>query len=272
MIAGALVLLVVAAASVAWKELRFEARREAVAQAPFDLLIQPGVSEAEVAAVRDGLSVGFQYLNTQMDAGVRQRVQVRLAHQDGCEPFTSPAGPPTGWADARRLCLNTKAPGWREQFADDPALASIVAAHEHVHNAQAQLGCFAARDEHEWLWLFEGMAEHLSFQAMSRAGRWPDARTVPLMREWGAADPDLDQLRAYENGGAVIGDAAYALFHIATRHLDALAPKASAMMDFCRSVGRGQPWHDAFEQAFGLTVDNFYARFEQNRSQLIAQP
>ena len=266
-IAVVLCLLLAIVGLFAYRELHFDARREAMPDAPFDLLIQSGVSEGEAEAVRDGLRAADRYLRTEQNAGVKDRVEVRLAHAEGCEPFSSPAGPPTGWADARRLCLNTKAPGWRQQFADDPVLASIVTAHEHVHNVQAQLGCARSRDDHEWLWLFEGMAEHLSFGALVADGRWSDQRTMPLMREWGAGDAGLGPLSAYERTGAD-GDGAYALFTTATRYLDAQAPRPSALMNFCRSVGDGQPWHEAFEQAFGLSVEDFYERFAQARPQL----
>ena len=269
-IVTALIVLVAAAVAVTWRELRFDARHEALTDAPFDLLIQPGVSEPEVAAVRDGLRAADRHLRTVLNAGVTERVEVSFARSQGCEPLASPAGPPTGWADARRLCLNTRAPAWRSQFTRDPALIAGLAAHEHVHNVQGQLGCMRSRDDHEWLWLFEGMAVHLSFQALVAAGRWPDSAAAAQMRDWGLASGELEPLPAYERDGTGVGDPAYGLFHLATRFLDAQAPQPSALMDFCRSVGRGSPWHDAFAAAFGLPVEEFYTRFAAARPGLIA--
>jgi hypothetical protein len=260
-IGAAVTVLIAAAAAVTWRETRFDARRETLTDAPFDLLIQAGVSDAEVTAVRDGLRAADRHLRTVLDAGASDRVEVRLARSQGCRPLDSPAGPPTGWAEATLLCLNTRAPAWRSQFADDPALIAGAAAHEHVHNVQAQLGCLRSRDEHEWLWLFEGMAVHLAFQSMVTAGRWPDSAASAQMRDWGLADVAGQPLSAYERTGAGIGDPAYALFHLATRHLDAQAPRPSAMMDFCRSVGHGRPWRDAFAEEFGISVNDFYAHF-----------
>lgn len=271
-IGATLVVLLVAAAAVAWRETRFDARHEAMADAPFDLWIASGVSDAEVTAVRDGLRAAHLHLRAVLDAGVTERVEVRLARSQGCRPFASPAGPPTGWAEARLLCLNTKAPAWRSHLADDPAQIAVVAAHEHVHNVQAQLGCLRSRDDHQWLWLFEGMAVHLAFQSMVTAGRWPDTAVHAQLRDWGLADADLEPLPAYERDGAGVGDPAYALFHLATRYLDGQAARPSALMDFCRSVGRGRPWRDAFTETFGVSVDDFYARFAAARPGLTAGP
>ena len=269
-VAAALAVLVTAAVAVVWRETHFDARREALPGAPFDLLVQPGVGDAEVAAVRDGLYAADRHLRTVLRANVTRRVEVRLARTQGCQPLASPAGPPTGWAVARRLCLNTRAPAWRHQFAEDPTLIAAVAAHEHVHNAQGQLGCLRPAGEHQWLWLFEGMAVHLAFQSLVAAGRWPDSRAPAQLRDWGLADADLDPLPAYERSGAGGGDAAYALFHLATRQLDAQAARPSALMDFCRAVGGGRPWRDAFAEAFGMPVDEFYDRFAAARPGLIA--
>ena len=267
---GGLALLLAAVAGVAWRETHFDARRVALTDAPFDLLIQPGVRAEETAAVRIGLRAADRHLRTTLGAGVTARVEVRLARRQGCEPFASPAGPPTGWATARLLCINTRAPAWRSQLAENPDLAAAVAAHEHVHNLQGQLGCLRGRDGHEWLWLFEGMAVHLGFQALVSAGRWPDAAAAGQIREWGVSDPVLLPLSHYERTGAGVGDPAYALFHLATRYLDEQAPRPTALADFCRAVGGGQPWRDAFTQAFGVPVDTFYSRFAAARPQLIA--
>ncbi|MEU4624789.1 hypothetical protein AB0G04_33060 [Actinoplanes sp. NPDC023801] len=267
---AALLLTLATVAGVVWRETHFDARLEALPDAPFDLLVQAGVSDGEVAAVRDGLRAADRHLRTVLGTGVTQRVEVRIARSQGCQPLASPAGPPTGWATDRLLCLNTRAPAWRSQYARDPALAANVAAHEHIHNLQGQLGCHRARQDHEWLWLFEGTAVHLGFQSLVTAGRWPDATATEQIRRWGVADPVLGPLPDYATDGTGVGDPAYALFHLATRYLDEQAARPTALVDFCRAVGTGQPWRDAFAEAFGMPVDTFYTRFAAARPQLIA--
>jgi hypothetical protein len=262
--------LAVTAGVVAWWGMRFPARHEALAGTQFDLLIQPGTSPRDIAAVRDGLLTGDHYLRTVMGAGVDRHVEVRLSWSNGCEPFSSPAGPPTAWANAEQMCVHLKAPAWRSQLAKDPAQAQAVAAHEEVHTVQAQLGCLNQKDDHEWLWLSEGMAVHIAFQSQVAAGRWADSAAGEQIRQWGVADPTLGPLATYERGAAGVGDPAYALFHLATRYLDNLAPRRTALLDFCRSVAAGSAWRDAFAQAFGLSVDTFYARFAEARPELIA--
>lgn len=263
-------LVVVAAGGVVWRLAAFPARHETLPGLPIDLRVQAGVSDAEVAEIRAGLRAADAYLRTVQGAAVAKRVEVRVARSRGCTFGASAAGPPTGWADADRLCLNTRAGAWRDQFALDPALIAQLVAHEHVHNVQAQIGCSAGPDGHEWLWLFEGMATHLAFRAMVADGRRPETAAGEQMRRWGVASPDLQSLRAYERGGAGAGDPAYALFHLGTRYLDDLAPRPDAMMDFCRRTAAGVAWRDAFAAAFGLSVDTFYARFEADRPGLVA--
>jgi hypothetical protein len=111
---------------------------------------------------------------------------------------------------------------------------------------------------------------HLAFQSLVAAGRWSDTDAAAQLRDWGLGAADLEPLAAYERAGAGVGDPAYALFHLATRQLDAEAPRPAALMDFCRAVGGGRPWRDAFTEAFGRPVDDFYARFEAARPGLIA--
>jgi hypothetical protein len=48
-------------------------------------------------------------------------------------------------------------------------LPAYLAAHEHVHDLQAQLGCFAGSEHHEWQWLVEGMATQLACTALVEA-------------------------------------------------------------------------------------------------------
>ena len=267
LLAAALAVVAAVAAAVWWVT-AFPAERETLPGLPVELAVQDGVSAAEVAEVRAGLRAADAYLRTVQGQGVTRRVEVRVARSDGCTAFASSAGPPTGWADAGRLCLNTRAGAWRQQFAMDPALIAQLVAHEHVHNVQAQTGCSAGPDEHEWLWLFEGMATHLAFRAMVADGRLPEAAAGEQMRRWGVGDPGLRPLREYERSGAGDGDAAYALFHLATRRLDELAPRPDAMLDFCRRAAAGTPWREAFAAAFGLSVEEFYAGFERDRRRL----
>ena len=267
--AAALAIAIAVGALVMWSPwIRFQAHRIPLSGTPFVLLVQPGVADGEVAAIEDGLRAQDRYLRTVLGQGVTGRVEVRIARNRGCKFGDSPAGPPTAWADRGRICVNTKAPGWRTQYRQDTALAAQVVAHEHVHNRQAELGCLREPENQEYLWLVEGMAVHLGFAAMVAAGHWSDAEAAVQLRRWGVTSPGPQPLKAYEHRSD--GDASYALFWLAVRDLTAKAARPDALFDFCRLTGSGTGWREAFTTVFGMPVDTFYAGFEQRRPQLIA--
>jgi hypothetical protein len=80
-------------------------------------------------------------------------------------------------------------------------------------------------------------------------------------------------LQAYEREGGRTPQ--YALWHLAIRVLlreavvsgaaTAARPELS-LRRFCERVGRGAPWHVAFQRSFGLPVSEFYARFRRVHS------
>ncbi|MDH2429540.1 hypothetical protein [Sphaerisporangium sp. TRM90804] len=263
--AGGVAVLLVLAAGVVWSAARFDGRRVAMAGLPFDLVIQPGVTGPEVRAVEDGLRLADRHLRSALGQGVRERVEVRLARGQGCRWRTSADGPSTAWAEPRLMCVNTLSPGWREAMTAGTGQAQDVIAHEHVHNLQGQVGCFRAADDHEWLWLFEGMAVHLAYRAMVDGGRWREEDEIGRIRSWGADDPSLGPLSGFERTGAGLGDPAYALFHLAVRSLARGPNGTPALLDFCRATAQGRPWRTAFADAFGITLDTFYTKFEQLR-------
>jgi hypothetical protein len=155
--------------------------------------------------------------------------------------------------------VDTLAGGWRANVPAHPPVAESIAAHELTHVWQAQLGCLPSAGDHQYLWLVEGSATALGFAAVEAAGDI-DARGVAAeLQQWGRSARGLStDLRRYEREGG--GDAHYALWARAVQQL--LRPRGPvALRDFCRAVGRGTPWREAFAQAFGMTVDHFYATF-----------
>ncbi|MBG0827022.1 hypothetical protein HS041_04495 [Planomonospora sp. ID67723] len=269
--AGAAVLLALCG-GVAWNLTRFEARHEALTGPPADLMIQPGVSAAEVEAVKGGLRAADRYLRSALGRGADERVEVRIAREQGCRWPMSATGPATAWAESHFLCVNTMSPTWREVMAGDVTAAQSIIAHEHVHNLQGQVGCVRPSGEHEWLWLFEGMAVHLAYQAMVAEGRWKDGEAIDQIRRWGVDDPKLGPLQDYERTGTGLGDPAYALFHLATRSLVEQSEGPRSLLEFCRETARGRPWREAFAGAFGLSPEAFYARFEEERRRVAGRP
>jgi hypothetical protein len=76
-------------------------------------------------------------------------------------------------------------------------------------------------------------------------------------------------LRLYEDKGGRTPQ--YARWHLAIRALLAEAARAglvsgarpeSALIRFCEQVGAGRSWRGAFIASFGISVYEFYSRFE----------
>ena len=72
----------------------------------------------------------------------------------------------------------------------------------------------------------------------------------------------MGPLEGYERG--ISGDPAYALAERAVAQLVARSGEPS-LIHFCRAVGRGQPWREAFLTSFGVSVPDFYRAFERGR-------
>ena len=119
---------------------------------------------------------------------------------------------------------------------------------------QGERGCLP--DEHTHLWLVEGTAMHLSWQALVAAGRARDRDAIAFARRM--LRPGLRPLRDYERRGGA--DPEYALWHFAVREL-VRERGERALVSFCRGVAAGRPWREAFTASFGESPSAFYARF-----------
>jgi nitroreductase len=98
---------------------------------------------------------------------------------------------------------------------------------------------------------------------MIASGQLSRAWVTDLLASMRASDPKLGSLASYERG--VRSDASYSLAREAVQRLIQKTGSAGSLETFCRRVGEGTPWRDAFAQAFGVTLDAFYAEFEAAR-------
>ena len=141
----------------------------------------------------------------------------------------------------------------------------ITTAHETFHVAQNErflsspLGSAGGADGA--LWLHEGAAEWWGCYTAGQAGvDQRRANYARIVRE----NPGLT-LASVEPQSA--GNPAYGFGFIAVDRLVALRGVES-LFEFWRLAGSGVPWRDAFAQAFGMSVDSFYADFEAYRRTL----
>jgi len=255
-----------------WHDLRFPARSERVAGLPVELRVQSGVNAPELRTIRRGLRATDRFMKRSIGRTVRHRVEARVARHNGCRPFQKAGEAIVGEADKGFLCVDTASPAWQWLMLKDRLAASAAAGHEYVHVLQGEMGCLRPPTGESFRWLMEGMAEEVSWQALVAAHRTTPRRVAKEIRENGAFDRNLEPLPAYETQGG--RDPEYALWHLAVLRLVRQAVRSGAASSrrpeaslgrFCTSVGRGIPWHAAFERSFGIPLDRFYARFARSR-------
>jgi hypothetical protein len=270
-IAGAVV-LAVAAAGFTHLGYSFPARSEPLRGTHVELRIQDGVSARELKAIRDGVLLVDRYLNRSLRRGVGHPVEARVARQDRCRRSESGERSLIGQASAGFLCVDTANIEWKVLMSGDRAAVTAVSGHEYVHVWQAELGCLPSGDRRDYRWIVEGMAMHLAWEALVRAGLATEARVRRTIRLEGDFDSNTEPLRTYEHEGG--RPPQYALWHLAIRKLareaaaNGAAPRAKptvALRAFCARIGAGLPWRAAFLRSFGLSVEEFYARFEAAR-------
>jgi hypothetical protein len=250
------VIVAVVVAAVTGRFLPYQADREELTATPFVIRAQAGVPPLEEDRVRAGLVASHALLDESVGGDVGTSVEVRLTWSQGCQPHLGPTSIALGWADEDLLCLNASHPAWRQGVDGHVWFPAFVAAREHVHLWQQSLGC-AAGDE-EWHWLYQGMADHLAFVALERAGIVRPAQTAAFARELGGDDPGLGPLSEHE-AAAEVTPATRGRFLLATREL-ATSATPQDFADFCASTGQGVDWHDAFGDAFRIEVDEVQAR------------
>lgn len=141
--------------------------------------------------------------------------------------------------------------------------------HEFVHVIQAQLasGGIGSSWETEPAWLIEGAAEYISarYRDTMRYETYADARmaAIDYVHEQGSLIP-LDRLETRKGFRGIDAGYSYSLGMLAAEWLAAHAGD-KALFEHMRQLSRaGTNWDLAFEIAFGLSVEEFYKRFEQH--------
>ncbi len=181
--------------------------------------------------------------------------------------------------------------------SDRDPLGSVrhIIAHEYFHILQGKLFGFAEHYDNEdaWkrgddatpTWLIEGMASYAEYlyspyrmdgrPYLSNAVRYNAGRYTPYLDV--AWQQQLDTLALADAAQELQRISQYDAFHqcdeewnsyslsfIATRYLvEIAAAREASYVDFWRLLGERLSWQQAFEEAFGLTVAEFYASFNE---------
>ena len=151
-----------------------------------------------------------------------------------------------------------------------PVTAISNAAHELSHVYQFRLGDVENPDPEGRIlsrgptWLIEGVAEFHAIRSLAKGGviSYEQRRKDFVHTALGVASP-LSGLET--RAGVIANPGAYEYGAMAAELLAAEAGE-EAMIAYWTLLGPETPWQEAFQTAFGMTVDGFYVLFEDHRA------
>ncbi|HET8895060.1 MAG TPA: hypothetical protein VFM96_13280 [Gaiellaceae bacterium] len=148
---------------------------------------------------------------------------------------------------------------WTASTPADRSLG-LTMAHEYFHVIQLQLSPQSAAQPPDRVrtngpeWLAEGSAEYVGQQV---AGNYASTLAAAISRTR-TERPDLSKLET-PTGFRTLPNP----FPVCMAAVDLLVKEAgtASLAAFWQATGRGTPWQQAFQQAFGRTSSAFYAEF-----------
>lgn len=172
-------------------------------------------------------------------------------------------------ADPGTVFLNWSMPDWSQGAGN----TEKIIAHETFHDLQYALDHLPnAPNDQVWpagpVWLHEGAPEMVGYLVASERLLFPSYATelkLEIEQAKKISTP-LDQLETYDQAQI---PGVYSLFMVAVDHLVAVVPDGvHALIAYLDDLGEGMVWQDAFAQAFGMTVSDYYASFAAYRAKL----
>jgi hypothetical protein len=237
-----------------------------------ELHFGPGVGDADRAAIEAGAQASARMLDSLGHALTKTPIYVesdaRALATDHVALYGGNVDQALTWiqttsayAGLHAVFLNVGHADWGRVPAGE---RPMTVAHELFHvmqneNFAAPLGAAGGADGSKWL--HEGAAEW--WGAYTAGARGVDQRRdnyAHIVRQ----NPNLT-LAAAESQS--VGTEAYALGYIAVDRLVA-QHGVQSLFEFWRLTGSGVAFRDAFAQAFGTSLDAFYADFENYRKTL----
>ena len=171
----------------------------------------------------------------------------------------------TGITDSSWIITNT----FSSKYAKTPPERRIkVAAHEMFHVYQAELSGLLFRGGDEVpptgpRWLRDGSAEFFAYKALDTGGivSYDTERNTSFIE---SAERENRPLSDMENQSGIRG-VSYRFFLLAVELLAHHAGE-DAIIRFHALQQPGTTWQEAFQEAFGMTAEEFYDRFEEHRA------
>ena len=151
-----------------------------------------------------------------------------------------------------------------------------ASAHEMVHALQYELaGVRYDTDDHTIaetgpFWVIEGIAEFLAYQAMAAAGvlSYDTIRnstdSFGIVEQSKRDDTPLSEMETLAGSSEVRGNPW--IYFLLAAELLASRTGQSSLIHYYSLLQPGTTWQEAFEQAFGVTAEEFYELFEAHRA------
>lgn len=216
--------------------------------------ISSSVSDEDASYVREGVSLAAEYLDDTLGGEIDDDLVVNVrASADPSDPAI------LAFASGDFLVVFTGSPYWGTL---PPFLRLQTVIHEFIHIYQGDM--LGNGEDASPMWFIEGMAEYLAYDAIARLGV-VDEGEVENYQAWavlrGGYDvvplEDIEEIGDFQSAEGPV----YSLAYLAVSRLVGDLPSKS-LEDYLTRVDDGADWRDAFPDAFGVELDEFYDEFD----------
>ena len=151
--------------------------------------------------------------------------------------------------------------------------------HEYFHVVQQQLASGSEQYGQSPFWLVEGLAVYAEYAAYAEhsGGRdpWTELTPYKALAVRGAREPDflenlpaelarIEDAASFQGHGSHHDWTSYELSFIASVFLiEEQAREEDSFVNYWKLLGNRSTWQQAFEEAFGISLDGFYAAFDK---------
>jgi len=230
-----------------------------VAAEDLHFYIGPTIAADDAMFIREGVRLGQDYVEDELRAEIETPTIINAVP---AEPRNG--ADLVGLSTSHALVVFTGSRGWEETAPFDRV---HVVVHEYMHVVQQELG---GERQDAPLWLDEGIAEYVGFQAVIEAGLVEQAAVddynallimldVPL--------PPLDELERpidFQSQPSSV----YGLSYLAVKQL--VGDRPEAITRYYERLRSGGNWRSAFQSAFRINPRAFYREFETARENISA--
>ena len=250
--------------------------------------IAADVPAEQVEIITTGLQIAQDFLDSGLGGGIsteaRKNITVKIiaTGRGNEEPWGGgaccTAFSETGGVSTMRPFFDVAHPHW-----DFPASARRywtlkadhrkTVVHEYTHVWHHHLGCITKFWQPLGNWIQEGTAELVAIEAMIESGEMDRYEVMEVMLSRARGSGAFSRpLRDFAEGA--IGDIGIWPGHVGFLALHRIVPSAPvgilSLRTLCEEVGNGASVPAAFETAFGVSLDDFYADYEKYRKELSA--